>query len=54
MYADAGRSGEDPRVTHLRVAEHTRQNVLRDVLGWNSDETWAEFLKVDLRVRDDE
>jgi hypothetical protein len=53
MLADAKRGGEDPRTTELRIAEHTRINVLtlREALGWNSDEVWQEFLKAD-RVRD--
>jgi hypothetical protein len=48
MHADARRLGEDPRHASLRIAEHTRLNVLtlRDALGWNSDELWSEFLKV--------
>lgn len=52
MYADAKRRGENPRVAQLRIAEHTRVNVLtlRDALDWNSDEAWAEFLKADRRV----
>jgi len=54
MYADAKRSGEDPRMAQLRIAEHTRLNVLtsREALGWNSEEVWAEFLKADNRGRD--
>ena len=54
MYSDARRSGEDPRVTALRVAEHTRLNVftLRDVLGWTHEQAWAEFMKADPRVCD--
>lgn len=49
MYADAKRDGEDPRLARLRAAEHTRLNVLtlRDALGWNSHEVWAEFLKAE-------
>ena len=55
MYADAARSGEDRRMTSLRVAEHTRLHVatLRHALGWNFDEAWAEFMKADPRVSDD-
>jgi hypothetical protein len=55
MRADAQRSGEDPRMAGLRIAEHTRLNVLtlRGALSWNSDEAWAEFLKADNRVRND-
>ena len=55
MYADARRSGEDPRYASLRISEHTRLNVLclRDVLGWNSEETWSAFMKADPRVSDD-
>jgi hypothetical protein len=55
MYADARRSGEDPRLTSLRVAEHTRLHVatLRHALGWNFDEAWAEFMKADHRVYDE-
>jgi hypothetical protein len=55
MYADARRSGEDPRMAQMRAVEHTRLNVLtlREALGWNSDEAWAEFLKADNRVRND-
>jgi len=47
MYADAKRHGEDPRMTHLRVAEHTRQHLftLRQALGWTFDEIWSEFNK---------
>jgi hypothetical protein len=54
MHADARRSGEDPSVTALRVAEHTRLNVftLRDVLGWTHEQAWAEFMKADPRVCD--
>lgn len=56
MYADAKRNGEDPFVAALRVNEHSRLNVLtlRNVLSWNSDETWAEFMKADPRTRDDD
>ena len=56
MYADAKRCGEDSRLTHLRVAEHTRVNLvtLRHALGWNSDEVFAEFNKADPRVTDDD
>ena len=56
MYSDARRSGEDPRVTALRVAEHTRLNVftLRDVLGWTHEQAWAEFMKADPRVCGDD
>jgi len=57
MYADAKRAPrEDPVITGLRVAEHTRLNVwtLRDALGWNRDEAWTEFLKADPRGRDDD
>jgi hypothetical protein len=56
MYADAKRHGEDPRMTHLRVAEHTRLNLftLRQALGWTSDKIFAEFLKADPRVHDDD
>jgi hypothetical protein len=56
MIADARRSGEDPRLTSLRVAEHTRLHVatLRHALGWNFDEAWAEFMKADARVCDDD
>jgi hypothetical protein len=56
MYADAKQSGEDPRLTSLRVAEHTRLNVwtLRDVLGWNRDEAWSEFMSADPRAHDDD
>jgi hypothetical protein len=55
MYIDAKRCGEDPRMTALRVAEHTRVNVvtLRHALGWNSDEVFAEFNKADPRLHDD-
>ena len=54
MYADAKRHGEDPRAASLRIAEHTRLNVLtlREALGWNSDKAWAEFMKADRRVCD--
>jgi hypothetical protein len=54
MYADAKRRGEDLRMAQLRIAEHTRVNVLtlRDALDWNSDEAWAEFMKADRRVCD--
>jgi hypothetical protein len=46
MYANAKRSGEDPRTARLRIAEHSRISVLtlREALGWNSDEVWVEFL----------
>lgn len=46
MFADAKRAGEDARNARLRAIEHTRLNVLtlRETLGWNSDEVWAEFL----------
>ena len=49
MYADARRSGESPRSASLRIAEHTRLNVLtlREALGWNTNEVWAEFLRSD-------
>ena len=48
MHADSRRSGEDPRSAALRIAEHTRLNVLtvRDALAWDSDKTWAEFIRV--------
>lgn len=54
MYADAKRRGENLRMAELRIAEHTRLNVLtlRDALDWNSDEAWAEFMKADRRVCD--
>jgi hypothetical protein len=56
MYADAKRHGEDPRMSHLRVAEHTRLNLftLRQALDWSWDEIFAEFLKADPRVHDDD
>jgi len=54
MYVDAKRRGENLRMAQLRIAEHTRLNVvtLRNALDWNSDEAWAEFMKADRRVRD--
>jgi hypothetical protein len=56
MYADAKRCGEDPRMTHLRVAEHTRLNLftLRQALDWTCDKIFAEFQKADPRVHDDD
>jgi hypothetical protein len=53
MLADAKRGGEDPTTAQMRAVEHSRLNVLtlREALGWNSDEAWAEFLKADNRVR---
>jgi hypothetical protein len=55
MRADGKRSGEDPRLTGLRCAEHTRLHVatLRHALGWNFDEAWREFMKADPGVRED-
>jgi hypothetical protein len=54
MHADAKRRGENLRAAQLRIAEHTRLNVvtLRNALDWNSDEAWAEFMKADRRARD--
>lgn len=48
MHADSRRSGEDRCSAALRIAEHTRLNVLtlRDALAWDSDKTWAEFIQV--------
>jgi hypothetical protein len=55
MRADGKRSGEDPRLTGLRCAEHTRLYVatLRHALGWNFDEAWREFMQADPRMRED-
>jgi hypothetical protein len=55
MRADGKRGGEDPRLTGLRCAEHTRLYVatLRRVLGWSFDEVWAAFMKADTRMRED-
>jgi len=55
MRADGKRGGEDPRLTGLRCAEHTRLYVatLRHALGWNFDEAWREFMKADPRMRED-
>jgi hypothetical protein len=56
MYADAKRCGEDPRITGLRVPEHTRMNLftLRHALDWSCDEIFAEFQKADPRMHDDD
>jgi hypothetical protein len=54
MRADARQSGEDPRLTQLRCAEHTRVYLatLRHALGWNFDEVFAEFMNADRRGGD--
>lgn len=54
MYSAAKRDREDHRAASLRIAEHTRLQVLtlRDALGWTCDEVWVEFMKADHRGRD--